>query len=80
MLAPAVLASRELVDLHITDTAHASFDDVDMGFDRLFGHADLDAEHELFALALRLDLLWGELGLGRHETHIASEGAARQSV
>ena len=43
--------------------------------DQLLGHLDLDAEHQLLALAARLDLLGRELRLRRHEAHVSGDRA-----
>src|SRR3954471_11142693 len=63
--------------LHIADAAHARLDALDIVCDDLSGYLNLDAEHQLLALALRLDLLWRELCLRRHEADVRRSGFVR---
>src|SRR5262245_13447651 len=62
--------------LHVADSTDAGLDVLDVVGDQRLGHLDLDAEHELFALALGLDFLGRELRLRGNEADVADRGAA----
>ncbi len=69
-----------IVRLHVADAAHTGLDVLDEMHHEFVGHLDLHAEHQLLALALRLDLLRGELGLRRHEADTRRGGGVRSIV
>src|SRR5258708_14704460 len=63
--------------LHIADAAHARLDTLDIVCDELGRYLKLDAEHQLLALALRLDLLSRELCFRRNEADLRGSGFVR---
>src|SRR4051812_36304936 len=54
---------RRLIKLDVTDAPDARLESIDVFGGKLLGHLDLDAEHQLVPLTLRLDLLGGKLRL-----------------
>src|SRR5712664_4141436 len=65
-----VRPDRGFVDLDVPDATNTRLDLLDVLADRLLGHPDLDPEHQLFPLTLRLDLLGSELRFRRDETDV----------
>ena len=71
---------RGIFDLDVPDAADAGLDALEVLVGGFLGQLDLDAEHQLLSLALRLDLLGRELRFGRHEADVAGDRAFRVVV
>ena len=63
-----------VVESHVAHAPDAGLDPLDVGEHQLGRHLELDAEHELVALAAGLDLLRGELGFGRDVADLRLRG------
>src|SRR5215831_925133 len=61
----------------IANTPDARLDTLDVLAGQCSGHLDLDAEHQLFSFAARLDLLRSELRFRGHEADKSSHRAVR---
>src|SRR4029079_12994563 len=66
---------RVVIDLDVPDASDARLDLLDVLAGKLLRKLNLHAEHELFPLALRLDLLRRELRFRRYEAHEPGSGA-----
>src|SRR5246127_4325166 len=75
-----VWPNRGIIHLHIANAAHARLDELDVGFDYVFGHPDLHAERKLFSLTARLNLFGRELRFRGHEADITSNRTARSII
>ena len=79
----SVATSGQTADLstsNVTDASHARLDALDVCGDQLFGHLDLDSEHQFVTLAASLDLLGSELRFRGHEAHMTNRRAAWSMV
>src|SRR3981189_2561355 len=65
-----VRPDRGVVDLDVPDATNTRLDLLDVFAGPFLGHPDLDPEHQLFPLPLRLDLLGSDLRFGRGETDV----------
>lgn len=68
------------IHLDISHAADTGLDSLDVRRNQLFRDPDLDAEHQLVALAVRFHLLGGELRLRRDEAHVTGSCAARSVI
>ena len=60
---------HRVVKPHVAHPADPGLDPFDIRLDHLVWNLELDAKHELVALAAGLDLLRRELGFGRDVAH-----------